>query len=122
MKRSKIPTTESSGQGEQAPRRSRRKSKLSLGEPGADRPPSPGITGKTKTAGQPLPLHHLTSQFTQRCSDKLWGWLGHLMDNLPLKGNPLKRSQSWIIRNLVAQPQELGLHRKPPNLSLFPGV
>jgi hypothetical protein len=44
------------------------------------------------------------------------------MDNLSLKGIPLKRSQSWEIANLVAQPQELGLNQKPPNQRAFNGL
>jgi hypothetical protein len=43
------------------------------------------------------------------------------MDDLSLNGIPPKRSQSGGIANLVAQPQELGLHQKPPNQSPFHG-
>jgi hypothetical protein len=73
----------------------------------AVRPPSPDRTGKRGTVGQPSTLHHPISRFTQRIAAKLWGWLGHLMDDLSLKGIAPKRSQSWGIANLVTKPQEL---------------
>jgi hypothetical protein len=41
------------------------------------------------------------------------------MEDLSLKGIPPKCSQSWGIANLVAQPQELGLHKKLPNWRAF---
>jgi hypothetical protein len=54
-------------------------------------------------------LHHPISRFTQRIAVKLWGCLGHLMDDLSLKGIAPKRSQSWGKENLVTKPQELEL-------------
>jgi hypothetical protein len=41
--------------------------------------------------------------------------MGYLVDNLSLEVYPPKRSQSWVIANLVPHLQELGLHQKPPN-------
>jgi hypothetical protein len=38
-------------------------------------------------------LQHSISRFTQRITAKLWGCLGHLMDNLSLKGIAPKRSK-----------------------------
>jgi hypothetical protein len=87
----------------------------------AVRPPSPDRTGKRGTAGQPSTLHHPISRFTQRIAAKLWGCLGHLMDDLSLKGIAPKRSQSWGIANLVTKPQELEFQRKPPNRVRFKG-
>jgi hypothetical protein len=55
-------------------------------------PVSPRQTGKTAPAGQLSTLQHPISRFTQRIAAKLWGCLGHLMDNLSLKGIALKRS------------------------------
>jgi hypothetical protein len=62
-------------------------------------------------------LHHPISRSTQRIAAKLWGCLGHLVDNLSLKGIAPKRSQSWGIANLSTKPQELELQRKPPKSS-----
>jgi hypothetical protein len=41
------------------------------------------------------------------------------MDDLSLKGIAPKNSQSWEIANLVTNPQELELQRKPPNRRAF---
>jgi hypothetical protein len=71
------------------------------------RPPSPDRMGKRGAAGQPSTLHHPISRFTQRNAAKLWGCLGHLMDDLSLKEIAPKRSQSWGIANLMSKPQEL---------------
>jgi hypothetical protein len=49
------------------------------------RPVSPRQTGKTATAGQLSTLHHPISRSNQRIAAKLWGRLGHLVDNLSLK-------------------------------------
>jgi hypothetical protein len=62
-------------------------------------------------------LHHPISRSTQRIAAKLWGCLGHLMDNLSLKGIAPKHSQSRGIANLSTKPQELELQRKPPKSS-----
>jgi hypothetical protein len=70
---------------------------------------------------QPSTLHDPIPRFTQRMAVKRWGYLGHLMDDLSHKQIPPKRSQSWGISNLVAQPQDLGLHKKPPNRRAFHG-
>jgi hypothetical protein len=85
------------------------------------RPPSPDRTGKRETAGQPPTLHHPISRFTQRIAAKLWGCLGHLMDDLSLKGIAPKRSPPWGITNLVTKPQELEFQRKLPNRRAFHG-
>jgi hypothetical protein len=37
-------------------------------------------------------LHHPISRSTQRIAAKLWGCLGHLVDNLSLKGIAPKHS------------------------------
>jgi hypothetical protein len=87
----------------------------------AVRPLSPDRTGKRETAGQPSTLHHPISRFTQRIAAKLWGCLGHLMDDLSLKGIAPNLSQSWGIANLVTKPQELEFQRKPPNRRAFHG-
>jgi hypothetical protein len=76
-----------------------------LDRPHTVRAPTPDRTGQTATAGQPSTLHHPISRFTQRIAAKLWGCLGHLMDDLSLKGIAPKRSQSWGITNLVTKPQ-----------------
>jgi hypothetical protein len=66
-------------------------------------------------------LQHPISRSTQRIATKLWGCLGHLVDNLSLKGIAPKCSQSRGIANLSTKPQELELHRKPPNWRAFHG-
>jgi hypothetical protein len=43
------------------------------------------------------------------------------MDDLSLKGIAEKCSQLWGIANLVTNPQELELQRKPPNRRAFHG-
>jgi hypothetical protein len=90
-----------------------------LDPPYAVRPPSPDRTGETETAGQPSTLHHPISLFTQRIATKHWGCLVHLMDDLSLKVIAPKHSLSWGIANLVTQPQELELKRKPLNRRAF---
>jgi hypothetical protein len=62
-------------------------------------------------------LHHPISRSTQRIAAKLWECLGHLVDNLSLKGISPKHSQSRGIANLSTKPQELELQRKPPKSS-----
>jgi hypothetical protein len=64
-------------------------------------------------------LHHPIPRSTQRIAAKLWGCLGHLVDNISLKGIAPKRSQSRGITNLSTKPQELELQRKPPNRRAF---
>jgi hypothetical protein len=92
-----------------------------LDRPHAVRPPSPDRAEKTAIAGQPSTLHHPISRFTQWIVAKLWGCLGHLMDDLSLKGIAPKHSQSWGIASLVTKPQKLELQRKPPNRRAFHG-
>jgi hypothetical protein len=93
--------------------------RMTLGEldhlPYAIRPPSPNRTRKIGTAAQPSTSHRSISRCTQRIAAELWGWMGYLVDNLSLEVYPPKRSQSWVIANLVPHLQELGLHQKPPN-------
>jgi hypothetical protein len=75
-----------------------------LDRPHAVRPPSPDRMGKTGNVDQLSTLHDSISRFTQRIVGKLWACLGHLMDDISLKVIEPKRSQSWGIANLMAQP------------------